>query len=416
MTLPIAFVFNHISTPDGRQLNLSTLAIVRSLGRRKIKVVLVTTTRNDSVINSRYCDSAEICPSMYDDEESLVNFFMSLANKYSGDKVLIPSVDECAYFIGKYHKDLSRHYNIPAPDWEAVSLVNNKKNQYDLAEKLNIPVPETYYPKSIDDVSTLAHRINNYPYVIKPTVSFEWKVEAMRSKSKGKKGIRADNADELIDHAKEIFVPGYDFMIQEVIGGRDERLITFLSYCDSGGNPISYFVRKKIRQCPVDFGYCTMTESCHNDIVVKQSVELLKALKFHGVSGVEWKLDPETDSYKLIEINARSVNTTGCAIAAGVDLPSIAYFDAIGDPLPTVTDWEDGCRWAWLSMDFWAGRQLINEGKLSFGEWFKSVKAVRADAVFSRDDLGFSLQYYFSFVWSVVISKVKKTLVRTGVN
>lgn len=410
--LPTAFVFNHIANTGGKskQLNLSTLAVVRSLGRRRIPVTLVTTNDTDAVVRSRFCRRVEFCPYMYDAEQELLAFMLSLGEKHPGQKVLIPAIDECAYFVGKYYRELSEHFLIPAPGWDAVRLVNNKRHQYELAASLNIAIPETYFPTTVEDVVELSARINNYPYVIKPNVSFEWKLAAMRSKAKGKKGIRVDTPEELVACAQEIFVPGYEFMVQEVIGGRDERLITFLSYFDAQFEPNSYFVRKKFRQCPVDFGYCTMTESCHNDTVVEQSISLLKALKFHGVSGVEWKLDPATDTYKLIEINARSVNTTGCAMAAGVDLPAIAYFDKIGQPLDPVTDWEDGCRWAWLSMDFWAGRQLIDEGKLTFSGWLKSVRNIQADAVFAFDDLGFSLRYYLAFIWSVLSAKGRKFL------
>ena len=102
--------------------------------------------------------------------------------------------------------------------------------------------------------------------------------------------------------AKKIFIPGQDFMIQEVIGGRDQSLVTFLGFFDEHSQPNSWFIRKKIRQCPIDFGYCTMTESCHDQQVYKQSLALLQAIKYQGIAGVEWKLDPETNTYKLIEL------------------------------------------------------------------------------------------------------------------
>lgn len=414
MTLPYAFVLNHISAdnPGTKQLNLSALAVVRSLSRQQIPVVLVTTNNTDAIIDSKHCHRVEYCPYLYNNEAALVDFLQTLAETYAGPKVLIPVVDECAYFVGKHYTELGSYFRIPAAQWESVQVVNDKRQQYELAESLGIAIPETYFPKTVADVVALAERIANYPYVIKPNVSFEWKLTAMRSRAKGKKGIRVDSAQELIKRAEEIFVPGYEFMVQEVIGGRDERLVTFLAYMDRNAKPHSYFVRKKIRQSPVDFGYCTMTESCHNDAVVEQSSYLLSALGFNGMCGVEWKLDPATDTYKLIEINGRAVNTTGCAIAAGVDLPAIAYFDAIDQARAPVTDWPDGCRWAWLSMDFWAARQLMGEGRLTFRRWLKEVAGVQADAVFALDDLRFSRRYYMRFFGAALWGKLTKRLVR----
>ncbi len=124
------------------------------------------------------------------------------------------------------------------------------------------------------------------------------------------------------------------------------------------------------------------------------------------VAGVEWKLDQTTDTYKLIEINARPVNTTGCAIASGIDLPAIAYFSKIGKPLAPATEWQDGQRWAWLAMDFWAAKELIAEGKMTYGDWFKEARSIKADAVYASDDLMMSLGYYFNSISSLFVAKL----------
>ncbi len=412
MNLPYCFVFNHIAKTEGKnkQYNLSTLAVVRSLGRHKVPVVLITTNKSDAVISSRYTKHVEYCPYLHESEEKLLNFLLSLAEKYQGDKVLMPSVDECSYFVGKYHQQLSEKYLIPAPDWGAVRKINNKRFQYESADSLGIPIPETYFPKTMAEVIEFSKKISNYPYVIKPNVSFEWKLKTTKSKARGKKGIQVNNADELIQRAEEVFVPDHEFMIQEVIGGRDERLVTFLGFFNSQHELDSYFIRKKIRQCPIDFGYCTLTESCHNPIVLEQSEKLLRFLNYHGIAGVEWKLDPTTDTYKLIEINARPVNTTGCAIASGIDLPSIAYFSKIGKPLAPAREWQDGQRWAWLAMDFWAAKELIDEGKMTYRDWLKTIWSIKSDAVYASDDLLMSINYYFNFVKYVVINKIKNII------
>ncbi|MDH5229680.1 MAG: ATP-grasp domain-containing protein [Gammaproteobacteria bacterium] len=408
MNLPYCLVFNHVgeASQKNKQFNLSTLAVVRSLGRRNVPVVLVTTNSSDAVISSKYTKHVEYCPYLHESEEKLLEFLLSLSEKYPGDTVLLPAVDECSYFVGKYHEQLSEKFLIPAPNWHAVKKINNKRFQYEAADSLGIPIPETYFPRTLDDVAELAKEISNYPYVIKPNVSFEWKLNAAKSSARGKKGIRVDNAEELLKCAEEVFVPEFEFMIQEVIGGRDERLVTFLGFLDENSEPDSYFIRKKMRQCPIDFGYCTLTESCHNPTVLDQSVRLLQLLKYHGIAGVEWKLDPATNTYKLIEINARPVNTTGCAIASGIDLPAIAYFHKIGKPLPSATEWEDGQRWAWLAMDFWAAKELIGEGKLTYRDWFRNARSIKADAIYASDDFNLSIRYYTKFVFNLFWRKL----------
>ncbi|MDR7091422.1 MULTISPECIES: hypothetical protein [Cellvibrio] len=412
MSMPLAIVFNHIgdSQGGGLQINLSTLAVVRSLGRRGIKIILVTTNKRDGIIGSRYVAGVEFCPYIHEPVELMHGFFNALAERYPGNNVLIPCVDECAWYVGKYYRQLAKYFLIPAPDTYAIGKINNKRFQYETAQSLGIPIPETYFPQDLTEVETLAHSIGNYPYVIKPNVSFEWKLQSAKSGARGKKGIRVDSAQELLNVARAIFLPGTEFMIQEIIGGRDHRLVTFLGFFSADHQLVSWFIRKKIRQCPIDFGYCTMTESCHNPIVLDQSRRLLSAINYYGVAGVEWKLDPATETYKLIEINGRPVNTTGCAIAAGVDLPAMAYFYAIGQPLPPVTDWQDGERWAWLSMDFWAARELAGIGQSSLLTWLKEALSIKADAVFARDDFLLSLRYYAHFIATLITAKFKKLM------
>lgn len=410
MSLPHCFVFNHVgdAISKSKQYNLSAIAVVRSLGRHKVPVVLLTTAKRDAAIESRYTTKVEICPFMHESEDALLEHLISVAKKYPDQKVLLPVVDECAYFTGKYYDNLSQYFSIPAPNWQAIRKINNKKYQYEAADELGIPIPETYFPKTLADVHELADKVTHYPYVIKPNVSFEWKLKAASNKAKGKKGIQVNNRAELLSCGEEIYVPGFDFMIQEVIGGRDERLVTFLGYLDRDHQPHSWFIRKKMRQNPIDFGYCTFTESCHNDTVFDQAARLLKKLNYHGIAGVEWKLDPDTDQYKLIEINGRPVNTTGCAIASGIDLPAIAYFDAINTPLAAATQWRDGERWAWLAMDFWAAREHIRLKNLTWGQWLKMAFSIRADAVFAWDDVGMSFRYYGLEIWTLLKNQLSK--------
>jgi D-aspartate ligase len=411
MTLPYVFVFNYIGSAPGKekQMNLSALAVVRSLGRRGIPVILITTNTSDSVAKSKYVKKVELCPYMHESEEKVFEFFFELSRRYPGEKVLMPTVDECAWFVGKHHDRLSLYYLIPAPNSQAMNKVNNKRFQYETAEQLGIPIPETYFPHTVEEVKILSRTIFHYPYVIKPNISFQWKLTSARSSARGKKGLRVNNAEELVKTAEEIFVPGQEFMIQELIGGRDQRLVTFLGFFAEDYQPVSWFIRKKIRQSPIDFGYCTMTESCHDPVVLDQSVRLLKAVYYHGIAGIEWKLDPATGTYKLIEINGRPVNTTGCAIAAGVDLPAIAYFHAIGRPLPPVTNWQDGQRWAWLAMDFWAAKELASLGQGTLKQWWRETRSIKADAVFAKDDLWLSLSYYAVVLWNSFTAKAKKT-------
>ena len=387
----------HESDPNrvNKTLSIIGLTMTRSLGRKNINVVRIHPNELDYSLLSKYSKKTEICPNFYQSEDALVEYLIDLKNKYPGDGVLFPASDDCAYFLAKYKEQLESYYKIPAADKPVMEKLTNKRCQYEEAQKLNLPIPETYFPKSYSAVEQLSKEITNYPYVIKPTVAHKWRLASMQGISQGKKAITVNNPNELLELSSKMDIENQEVMIQEVIGGKDERLFTFLAYYNEDAKPLAYCIRSKLRQNPIDFGYCTLTVSCHDKVVEEQSIKLLNSIGFHGICGVEWKLDPKNKKYKLIEVNPRAVNTTGTAIACGVDLPYIAVMDKIGNKVEPVTTWKDGIKWVWLTEDAWAAKEFHDLGKLTYYQWLKSLKGVKVHAVFAIDDLKpFIISFY----------------------
>ncbi len=388
MNAPRAFVLTHESDPGRsiKTLSAQALAITRSLGRHDVEVVRVHPNRLDSGLGSRYCAKVEICPDLYESEEQLVDYLERLAARYPGTRVLIPATDDCAQFVGRHWERLARCFALPSPSGEVMGQIIDKRRQYAAAEGLGLPIPDTWFPADRAEVEALAPRLGNFPYVIKPTVAHYWRLASMRGVSGGRKAIRVETVEELLSAYDQLGRQAKGVMLQEVIGGGDERLYTFLAALDQDSRPLGYCVRRKFRQWPVDFGYCTMTVSCDEPQVREQSLRLLQGLGYQGIAGVEWKHDPRTGLFKLIEINARAVNTIGLAPACGVDLPYLAYMDAIGQPLPPVKSWKPGVKWVRITQDLMAAWTLHRLGRLTYRDWWQSLKGPLVDAVFAWDD------------------------------
>ena len=159
--------------------------------------------------------------------------------------MLIPASDDCAYFVAKYYDRLEDGFLIVGPKWSVMERIIDKKSQYEQAHKLGIPIPETYFPTGVEEVKSLAKDLVNYPYVIKPLVAHQWRRASMKGVSKGQKGFPAKTAQELISQYEVIAQGDRNVMIQEVIGGRDERLFTYQSYFNERSEPIAHCIRKK---------------------------------------------------------------------------------------------------------------------------------------------------------------------------
>jgi len=402
-----AFVLSHEPDPKRRTNGMSyiALALTRSLGRQGVRVVRVHPNRLDHSLLSRYCSEVALCPDMYASGPALVDYLLQLADRFEGPRVLIPASDDCAEFLGACRPQLETRFSVCAAMQPVMELLVNKRRQYEAAQRLGVPIPETYFPESRADVERLAATVRNFPYIIKPLVAHTWRLASMQGVSQGRKAITVRTPGELLDAHAAMGQDFRDVMLQEVIGGRDEQLFTFLAYFRQDATPLAYCVRRKIRQLPVDFGYCTMTVSCHDERVVEQSLRLLQGIGFAGIGGVEYKFDAATGQYKLIEINPRPVNTIGLAPACGVDLPWIAYRDLVGEPVSPVTDWQDGVTWYRGWADLLAVRRLQAHGGPTLLQWLKSLRGPRTEAAIAADDLRPAWSFYSQVLREYVASR-----------
>ncbi len=381
-----AFVLTHRSTEDPRAwcASLQALAITRSLGRRGVRVVRVHPGTRELSLASRYCWRAEHCPNVHESQPALLRFLLDLQARYPGPRVLIPASDDTAAFLGRHREALSRAFRVVAPGAETMATIIDKRRQYEAARQLGIPIPATYFPHDLAEAQALARTLNRYPYIIKPNVAHRWRLARVRSRMRtpGAKAVVVRDAAELVAEYRAIARFDRDVMVQRVVGGPDTELYGFFGYFDVASRALGYCVRRKVRQLPLGFGYCTLIESCRDDAVVAQSLRLLEGLRFQGIVGVEWKRDPDTGEPLLREVNARATNTTALPPACGVDLPWIAYADAIGERVEPLTQWRCGVKWVWLAEDVWAARSL----GLGPREWLASLRGEKVGAVYAADD------------------------------
>jgi predicted ATP-grasp superfamily ATP-dependent carboligase len=128
-------------------------------------------------------------------------------------------------------------------------------------------------------------------------------------------------------------------MLQEVVPGGDHELYTVGSYLDREGRPLGIFCGRKLRQTPRSrklvprgVGSCRHGEARWLPELVSDTMRLLRACDFRGVSQVEFKRDPRDGSFKLMEINPRLWMWHSLSAACGVNLAHIAYLDLTGRP------------------------------------------------------------------------------------
>jgi predicted ATP-grasp superfamily ATP-dependent carboligase len=142
------------------------LGIARSLGRRGIPVYVIDDQHSVSLF-SRYTQKVLRAKDLRD-ERKTVDAVLEAGRKF-GLKgwVLFPTRDETVAAFSRYRSELAEVFKVTTPQWEIVRWAWDKKNTYDLALELGIPVPQTWNPRSASDLDALHDRL---PLAIKPAI------------------------------------------------------------------------------------------------------------------------------------------------------------------------------------------------------------------------------------------------------
>jgi len=249
--------------------------------------------------------------------------------------MLLPMEDETLALIAQYHDDFSRITYLPVVSFEKLQFARSKDKILQLAEKLGIPVPRTWY---IDDISEL-NRLKEtlpYPVVIKPRVS------------SGAMGILYPKHQREFLQQYMLVHQRFPYpLIQELIPHKGIGYgASFL--IDHKGQVKASFVHKRLREYPVTGGASTLRESVRHDGIRDMALTLLKALDWFGVAMVEFKEDPRDGVLKLMEINPRFWGSLSLAVEAGVNFPYLLYRMSRGENFEPVEEYQLGKRCRWL--------------------------------------------------------------------
>jgi predicted ATP-grasp superfamily ATP-dependent carboligase len=299
------------------------LAAIRSLGRAGIPVLALDHRRSALGFRSRYAE-AILCPDPQD-ENAFVSFLADLGERLEQSAPIFPTHDEPLNAIARGAERLGVRFRYPFPEWDVLSRVQSKRAQLEAAGEAGVAVPRTLNPGSVEE-ARLAGAELGYPVLIKPSATEGFRRRFGRP-------FRCENEREL-EQAYAQAEP-YEPMVQEIVPGGDDRLYTLGSYLAEDGQALGLFCGRKLRQTPPRVGTCRVGEAVWTEDVVRQGLALLRALRFHGISQVELKLDPRDGQLKLMEVNPRLWQWHGLAAACGVDVPLIAYRDLVGErPAP----------------------------------------------------------------------------------
>jgi D-aspartate ligase len=243
---------------------------------------------------------------------------------------------------------------------------------------LGVDYPWTHYPTGPEDVAALDC---TFPAILKPAIKRGY------NRFTGAKAWRVENHAELQARYAEACTltdPAL-IMIQELVPGGGEGQFSYAAICKDG-RVLASLVARRTRQYPIDFGLnSTFVETVDEPGIEEPARRLLAALAYTGAIEVEFKRDPASGAYKLLDVNARLWAWHTLGERAGVDFTYLIWRLIHNLDIPE-TRARRGVRWVSLVGDLHAAASEIRRGRLTPSGYLRSLCGPLQPATFALDD------------------------------
>ncbi len=351
--------------------NIAAYGAIRGLAINHIPIYLVCHIKNSLPSYSRFVNKVFILdPS----EDGFLDGLKKVAKQIGTEAVVIVAgADDYLDALSKNKSRLPEGFRCTFHGWDIVSKIRKKHITYQECAEIGVDFPKTRYVRSRDELGRVLSDLDiPFPVLLRSEES------AIFLKEFGTKGIIAHNKDEVMKaYLKYKEFLGH-LLLSEYIPGGEEFLVNLMAVADQKGRPIQVFMNRKVRSSNQFLG-CTLMETYYSRRLLEDSTKLMTHFSYYGYFNSEFKIDQRTGSLKLMEVNGRITLSNSHALRCGLNLPYTLYECALGISNPQ----SDACRcrsasrvlWWDPANDFHASIRLFRQGKLSLGQYLKSLKS-----------------------------------------
>ena len=292
----------------------SALAIVRALGQQGIPVHAASDAKRPLAGLSRHASALLRYPDPLRDEAAFVAWL--IAQMRDGRFELAIPVTERTVTPILRHRQMFDGLNIAMAPSEALERVLDKNRTLQLAQELGIAVPRSALLTSMDELAASAAGFA-YPVVVKPSRS----VGQDRGQRVQLTVSYAHNASELAAQARHALRYG-QVILQEYFRGDGVGIELIADH----GSVRYMFQHRRLHEVPLTGGGSSLRISEAIVPALRAAAEqLMQALAWHGVAMVEFKYQPTTGQFRLMEINGRFWGSLPLAVAAGANFPLMLH-------------------------------------------------------------------------------------------
>ncbi len=308
----------------------SALAIVRSLGVRGVPVTAGAVRDSGMALHSRYTMSRFVYPSPYTNEQEFIDAVEREAKRCGDMPVIFACSDATFLALHDARERLGASCTLVFPDARAMEIAFDKAVTYSLARVSSIPTIPTQMPNTGEELERIARTLR-YPAIVK----------ARKSVTRHK-GTRHFGSAQFVHTPEDLTrtytslrdVLGEVPMIQERMIG-EEYGVEAIAH---SGTPYAFVTHHRIRSLSPTGGASVLKETVEQgalrDMLETYARKLIHELNWTGPIMVEFKVDSDSRTPRLMEVNGRFWGSLPLSVASGVDMPYHFYSLAVEKHLP----------------------------------------------------------------------------------
>ncbi len=332
----------------------AALAILRSLSRQSIACDIGSAVDQPLCIHSRYARDHFQYPDPLTEQDAFVQFIDRLIKKQHYDLV-IPVTERSLIPLSESPLFNNCRERLAIAQHDSLIQVLDKAKTLELAQANAISVPFSHPVSRLDELDAILSRIT-YPVVLKPGQSIPDARERRQLSVS-----YAYNEAELVEQCRQL-LPSCQLLIQEYAQG----VGTGIELLADHGEIVYAFQHQRLHELPLTGGGSCLRKSIPVDAsLLEASRKLIKALNWHGVAMVEFKWQPETGKYWLMEINGRFWGSLPLACYAGADFPKMLFDLSVNKQRPVDQTYKTPIYCRKLSSDLYWLEQVLRRSESS---------------------------------------------------
>ena len=291
--------------------------------------------------------------------------------------VLFPCSDIWAQRVARLDPDLASRFPASLASVDVLEKIIDKGLFARAVVKAQVPHPATWVLRPDLSLDEIPDEFLNRAF-LKPRQS------QLFNRQYGVKGIWINSREQARQQLERCKRLGLEMVIQQYVEGPATNHYIVDGFADAASAIRMLFVRHRLRMYPPYLGNSSYMVSVPEEEVrdaVDSVTKLVHHLRYRGIFSAEFKRDQRDGEFKILEMNGRPWSQVEFAARCGVNVCAAAYREALGSPVPTVTNYRVGRYCVNPNLDYFACRQQ----QLSVFEWLRSC-AFSQQLILCRDD------------------------------